>query len=89
VSEPCADCLPAAGDLVSPEIAAAITGTSVRAVFRFIEAGVVHYREGDEGQIGVCINALALCVTATNGEFTVVRKEIGNEKTRELTPFLK
>jgi hypothetical protein len=67
VSEPCADCLPAAGVLVSAEVAAAMTGTSVRAVFRCLEAGLIHYREVHPGRVLVCINSLAACVGPASG----------------------
>jgi hypothetical protein len=60
-SEPCADFLPAAGALVGAEVAAALTGTSVRIVFRLLEAGLIHYREVDAGRVLVCVNSLAAC----------------------------
>src|SRR5689334_11451949 len=61
-SEPCPDCLPAVGMLVSPEVAAAVTGTSVRTVFRCLEAGLIHYQESDAGRVQVCVHSLAACV---------------------------
>lgn len=56
--EPCPDCLPATGLLVSPDAAASMTRTSVRAVFRGLEANLIHYREVEEGKVLVCVNSL-------------------------------
>lgn len=61
-SEPCPNCYPAAGTLVSPDVAAAMTGTSVRTVFRCLEADLIHYREVGESRVLVCVNSLAACV---------------------------
>jgi hypothetical protein len=51
--------LPAAGALVSPDLAAAMTGTSVRAVFRCLEGDLIHYREAEDGRVLVCLGSLA------------------------------
>ena len=50
VREPCDQCLPAMGAMVSSEPAASMTGVPLRAVFRFLEAGLIHYRERNEQQ---------------------------------------
>jgi hypothetical protein len=52
--------LPAAGALVSPEAAAAVTGISLRSVFRCLEAGLIHYREADDGKVLICFSSLAV-----------------------------
>jgi hypothetical protein len=44
--------------MVSPEAAASITGIPVRALFRCLEAGLIHYREIENGAILVCVNSL-------------------------------
>ena len=67
VSEPCPHCLSAAGVLVSPKVAAAMTGTSVRTVFRCLEAGLIHYRESDAGRVLVCVHSLAACLRISGG----------------------
>ena len=56
--EPCYQCLPAIGAMVSPEAAASLNGMTVRALFRCIEAGLIHYREVEDGAVLVCINSL-------------------------------
>ena len=78
-SEPCPNCLPAAGTLVSPDLAAAMTGTSIRAVFRCLEADLIHYRDIDEGRVLVCINSLAACVGSPAGSPMKHKPEISDE----------
>ena len=61
-SQPCPHCFPAVGALVSPDFAAVMTGTSVRAVFKCLEAGLIHYREVEDGRVLVCLGSLAGCL---------------------------
>lgn len=44
--------------MVSPETAASITGIPVRTLFRCLEAGLIHYREIENGAVLVCVNSL-------------------------------
>jgi hypothetical protein len=45
-------------EMVSPEQAALIAGTSARAVFRLIASGQLHFTEEPEGTSWVCLDAL-------------------------------
>ena len=45
--------------MIWPEAAAALAGTSVREIFRQIEAGCLHFRETPEGQMQICPNSLS------------------------------
>jgi hypothetical protein len=44
-------------EMLSPEQAAA-AGLSVRAVYRRVEVGRLHFTETPEGQVWVCLNSL-------------------------------
>jgi hypothetical protein len=53
----CAEC--AAGvELVTPEEAALLTGSSQRAICRQVEAGRLHFSETADGRLFVCLNSL-------------------------------
>jgi len=43
---------------MTTEAAASITGLPVRALFRLLEAGLIHYREADDGTVLVCVDSL-------------------------------
>jgi hypothetical protein len=45
--------------MVTPEQAAAIVGSSVRAVNQSVEAGQVHFLETPDGGLLVCVNSLS------------------------------
>jgi hypothetical protein len=45
--------------MVTPEQAAAIVGSSVRAVNQSVEAGRVHFLETPDGGLLVCVNSLS------------------------------
>ena len=45
--------------MATPQQAAAIVGSSVRAVNRSVEAGEVHFVETKEGSLLVCISSLS------------------------------
>ena len=49
-----------AGDsiLLSPEQASALTGIPARLIYRFVEAGTIHFREASNGNLTVCIKTL-------------------------------
>lgn len=55
----CLGCPRCGGDAVmlAPDEAAAIAGVAVRAVFRWIEAGLVHFREAGSASV-VCLDSL-------------------------------
>lgn len=44
--------------MISPEAAAALAGTSVREIFRQVEAGRLHFRETPEGQMQICPDSI-------------------------------
>ena len=48
---------------LKPEDAAAVIGSSVRAIYRWIESGTVHFTESSDGLLLICVNSL----TNTNG----------------------
>jgi hypothetical protein len=54
----CDQCAPGIGRMMSPEAAASITGIPVRTLFRCLEAGLIHYREIENGAVLVCVNSL-------------------------------
>lgn len=45
--------------MVSPEQAAALAGVPVRIIYRWVETGVLHYTEGSNGSVFVCVKSLA------------------------------
>ncbi len=45
--------------MVSPNEAAAVLQTTVREIFRLIEAGAIHFSETAGGELLVCRNSLA------------------------------
>jgi len=53
----CADCH-AAVTMLRPEEAAALIGRSVRAVYRLVEAGALHFIEPADGSLLICPNSL-------------------------------
>ncbi len=44
--------------LATPEIAAALTGLSRRAVYRLIETGQIHFTESPDAAIAVCLESI-------------------------------
>jgi hypothetical protein len=50
---PCADCADQT-TLLAPEEAARLSGLSLRAVFRRVEAGHCHFLEAEDGRLLVC-----------------------------------
>jgi hypothetical protein len=53
----CAGCAASVRMLKADEAAAA-AGVGVRAVFRWVEAGVVHFTETPGGSVEICLNSL-------------------------------
>lgn len=54
----CEECSPVRRELVTPEEAAAAAGVHLRIIYRWIEAGMVHYLERPDGVLLVCPNSL-------------------------------
>jgi len=44
--------------MATPEEAAILTGFSLRAICRQVEAGGLHFRETANGQLFICLNSL-------------------------------
>jgi len=57
VAQPCTECTQAVV-MITPEQAAMMTSTNVRAIFRWLEAGWVHYAETPEGSLLVCPDSI-------------------------------
>jgi hypothetical protein len=45
-------------EMMNPEEAAAVSGLSLRAIFRLVEASRLHFTETAEGLLWVCFNSL-------------------------------
>jgi hypothetical protein len=56
----CAECATGDALMVSPEQAAVIAAVPVRAVYRWVEAGMIHYNEAAGGSIVVCVKSLPI-----------------------------
>jgi hypothetical protein len=54
----CAECATGDAIMVAPEQAAAVADVTVRIIYRWVELGVVHYKEGPEGSLAVCLKSL-------------------------------
>ena len=50
----CGTCVP----FTTPEVAARAAGTSLRTIFRRIEAAEIHFLEAPEGSLLVCLDSL-------------------------------
>ncbi|MFL6276067.1 MAG: hypothetical protein ACJ74G_12840 [Blastocatellia bacterium] len=57
----CATC-PQPSPLIAPEEAAALAGTSTRTIYRWVEAGWLHFAETPDGKLLVCPNALTISI---------------------------
>jgi len=44
--------------MLSPDEAASVMQTSTRMIFRQIEAGAVHFKEGGDGTLRICMTSL-------------------------------
>ena len=44
--------------LLSPDQASSLTGIPARLIYRWVEAGAIHYRELPNGKLTVCIKTL-------------------------------
>ena len=47
--------------MITPNEAATIFGLSTRAIYSWIETGVIHFREIPEGPLYVCLNSMLIC----------------------------
>lgn len=53
----CPDCTESIG-LVTPEEAAAVVSVDTRTIYRWVEAGAMHFMETPEGRLLICLNRL-------------------------------
>jgi hypothetical protein len=56
----CAECQTGDAIMVAPEHAAVITAVPVRAIYRWVETGMVHYKEATDGSLTVCVKSLPI-----------------------------
>lgn len=54
----CPECSTADSIMVAPEQAAALAHVSVRVLYRWVETGLIHYKEGRDGSVIVCLKSL-------------------------------
>lgn len=57
----CAAC-PQPAPLIAPEEAAVLAGTSTRTIYRWVEAGRLHFAETADGKLLVCPNTLPISI---------------------------
>ncbi|MFN2453326.1 MAG: excisionase family DNA-binding protein [Pyrinomonadaceae bacterium] len=53
----CPDCAGSIG-MVTPEEAAAVVSVDTRTIYRWVEAGTMHFIETPEGRLLICLNRL-------------------------------
>jgi hypothetical protein len=54
----CPECSTANSIMVAPEQAAALAHVAVRVIYRWVETGLIHYKEGRDGSLIVCLKSL-------------------------------
>jgi hypothetical protein len=54
----CAECSTGDAVMIAPEQAATVANVPVRTIYRWVEAGAVHYKEGHNGSLTVCLKSL-------------------------------
>ena len=54
----CAECATGDALLVAPEQAAVIAHVPVRMIYHWVETAAVHYKEGPDGSLTVCLKSL-------------------------------
>jgi hypothetical protein len=62
----CAECATDDAFMVIPEQAAAVARVSVRVIFRWVELGAIHFIEGADGSLAVCLRSLPATGTQLN-----------------------
>lgn len=58
--EVCPDCNEEVASLLAPDEAAIITGISTRTIYRWVEAGSIHFRQTAGDSILVCLNSFPI-----------------------------
>ena len=54
----CDACSAADSILLSPEQASSLTGIPARLIYRWVETGMIHYKEAANGKLTVCVKTL-------------------------------
>lgn len=54
----CLECSTDDSIMIAPEQAAAVAHVPVRMIYRWVETGVVHYKEGPNGSLIVCVKSM-------------------------------
>ena len=54
----CGECSIGDAIMVAPEQAAVLAQVPVRMIYRWVETGSIHYKEGSNGSIIVCVRSL-------------------------------
>jgi hypothetical protein len=54
----CGACAPSDAIMVAPEHAAAVARVPVRMIYRWVETRAIHYQEGPDGSLTVCVKSL-------------------------------
>ena len=63
----CAECSTGDAIMVAPEQAAAVAHVPVRMIYRWIETGVIHYKEDPNGSLIVCVKSLVATANEDRG----------------------
>ena len=71
----CTECTTNDGVMISPEQAAIVAQVPVRAIYRQVEIGAIHYKETPDGAITVCTRSLG----AKGSQSTRTTDECTNE----------
>jgi hypothetical protein len=70
----CSECLCGKASMVTPEDAALVAEIPVRQIYRLVEAGLIHYLEGEDNSLLVCLNSLP--TTGTGSKFDGITERI-------------
>jgi len=62
----CAMCSTGDAFMATPEEAAVVARVSVRVIFRWLESGAIHFVEGTDGSLAVCLRSLPATGTQLN-----------------------
>jgi len=54
----CVECATGDAIMVAPEQAAVVAHVPVRMIYRWVETAVIHYKEGPNGSLIVCLKSL-------------------------------
>ena len=65
----CHQCPVAIASLVAPDEAAVVTGIGTRVIYRWVEEGVIHFRETSNGSLLVCLNSFARAAAEETSSF--------------------